>query len=120
MAEILTGRVEGNRIALDEALSELDGRRVRVTIEPLEEPDPAAPSDAAQRRRWTGEAEMRWLEEHRAQYAGQWIALDGARLLASGSTAREVYAAAHAQGVEAPFVDLVEPESGDGFWGGWL
>ena len=32
-----------------------------------------------------------WLSENRQKYAGQWIALQGARLLATGKTARDVY-----------------------------
>ena len=37
--------------------------------------------------------EMRWLAEHRHEYGGQWVALDGDKLLASGPNAREVYEA---------------------------
>ncbi|MGI9073511.1 MAG: DUF5678 domain-containing protein [Bryobacteraceae bacterium] len=35
---------------------------------------------------------LRWLSENRNRYRGQWIALQGARLLATGKTAKEVYA----------------------------
>lgn len=62
---------------------------------------------------------LRWLDQNREKYAGQWVALDGDRLIASGSTAKEVYAQARAEGVEIPFVELVtEPEAGP-FTGGW-
>lgn len=63
---------------------------------------------------------LEWLHENREQYSGQWVALDGDRLIASGATAQEVYSKAKAEGVEIPFVELVNaPESGP-FIGGWL
>ena len=50
---------------------------------------------------------LRWLDENREKYSGQWVALDGDRLIASGPTAKEVYSNAKAEGVEIPFVELV-------------
>src|SRR5215467_3486132 len=50
---------------------------------------------------------LRWLHENREKYSGQWVALDGDRLIASGPTAKEVYSKAKAEGVEIPFVELV-------------
>ena len=35
--------------------------------------------------------EMAWLADNHHRYAGQWLALEGARLLASGATSREVF-----------------------------
>ncbi len=52
--------------------------------------------------------ELRWLAEHRDEYAGQWVALDGDRLLSHGPNAREVYQAARRSGVEIPVVVQVE------------
>jgi uncharacterized protein DUF5678 len=34
---------------------------------------------------------LRWLDENREKYSGQWVALDGDRLIVSGPTAKEVY-----------------------------
>ena len=62
--------------------------------------------------------EMRWLAEHRAEFAGQWVALDGDRLLAAGPQAREVFEAARKTGVERPLVVQVEPPDALPF-GGW-
>src|SRR5438128_1474678 len=45
------------------------------------------------------EREMRWLAEHEAEYAGQWLALDGDRLLSQGTDPHQVRASARAQGV---------------------
>lgn len=62
--------------------------------------------------------EMRWLTEHRDEYAGQWVALDGERLIASGVSAKVVYETARAAGVELPLVVQVEPADQLPF-GGW-
>jgi hypothetical protein len=53
--------------------------------------------------------ELLWIEEHRSEYAGQWVAVRGDRLLSSGPDGREVYKAARAGGDERPFVTRVEP-----------
>ena len=63
---------------------------------------------------------LRWLHENRDKYAGQWVALDGDCLIASGSTAKEVYSKAKAEGVEIPFVELVSGRESVPFIGGWL
>ena len=63
---------------------------------------------------------LRWLDENREKYLGQWVALDGDRLIASGQTAKEVYSKAKADGVEIPFVELVINPEPVPFTGGWL
>ena len=63
---------------------------------------------------------LRWLHENREKYAGQWVALNGDRLMASGPTAKEVYSKAKAEGVEIPFVELVTDTEPGPFTGGWL
>ena len=62
--------------------------------------------------------ELRWIAQHREEYAGQWVALDGERLLASGTNASEVYEAASRSGIELPLVVQVEPPDELPF-GGW-
>lgn len=64
--------------------------------------------------------EREWIERHRDEYLGQWVALDGDRLLAHGPDARQVYLAAREAGVRAPFLELVAPKEEVAFWGGWL
>lgn len=54
-------------------------------------------------------APMRWLRENRAAYGGQWVALDGDRLIAHSKVAADVYAAAAEAGVPIPFVTFIEP-----------
>ena len=63
---------------------------------------------------------LRWLQENREKYSGRWVALDGDRLIASGSTAKEVYSKAKAESIEIPFVELVTEEESGPFTGGWL
>ena len=63
---------------------------------------------------------LRWLHENREKYSGQWVALGGDRLIANGSTAKEVYSKAKAEGVEIPFVELVTDGGSVPFTGGWL
>jgi hypothetical protein len=66
----------------------------------------AAPPSRGNEGRW--EREQRWLGEHRDEYVGQWVALEGDRLLASGADGRAVYEAAREAGVRAPLVTRVE------------
>jgi hypothetical protein len=53
--------------------------------------------------------ELRWIKEHRAEHAGQWVAVRGDRLISSGPDGRQVYEAARAAGDERPFVTRIEP-----------
>ncbi len=62
--------------------------------------------------------EHNWVSRHRSAFLGQWVALDGETLLASGRTAIEVYEAARATGVAAPYVVLVAAEEAIPF-AGW-
>jgi hypothetical protein len=66
----------------------------------------------------TNEQERAWVEAHRDEYLGQWVALDGDHLVAHGTDARTVYEAARAQGVEIPYIDRVEKKV-EAFMGGW-
>jgi hypothetical protein len=62
--------------------------------------------------------ELRWLKEHRHEYVGQWVALDGDRLVAHGTNAREVFQEAREAGVKVPFVEQILPTD-DMPFGGW-
>src|SRR5262249_1376851 len=63
-------------------------------------------------------AELRWLSEHRSEYAGQWVGLNGDKLIASGPQAADVYEAVRKSGVELPLVTQIEPE-GELPFAGW-
>lgn len=54
------------------------------------------------------EQERTWLAQHQHEYAGRWVALDGDRLVATGSNAKEVYAALKAAGISGTLVTRVE------------
>jgi len=58
--------------------------------------------------------EFEWLAKHRQEYAGQWIALMGDQLVASGTIAKEVFAKARELGYPRAMFILVEPP-GDPF-----
>ncbi len=62
--------------------------------------------------------EKQWLKEHRHEYIGQWVALDGDRLISHGTNAREVYETAREAGVKVPFVAHIDPPDQLPF-GGW-
>jgi hypothetical protein len=65
-------------------------------------------------------ASMRWIDAHRAEYAGQWVAMDGDRLVAHGVDARAVADEVRRLGLQIPFLHRVG-EAGEGeIWGAWL
>lgn len=66
----------------------------------------------------THEEERAWVEAHREEFLGQWVALDGGDLVAHGTDARAVYDEARARGVDAPYLDQVLPKV-DAYVGGW-
>ncbi len=59
--------------------------------------------------------ELRWLAKESGPYAGDWVALDGPRLVAHGEKLASVRAAA---GVSEPFFARV-PRDKDTPFGGW-
>jgi hypothetical protein len=61
---------------------------------------------------------MAWLKAHREEYAGQYVALDGDRLVGSGATIRQAHDQAISQGVEHPFLTHISSAS-DAPFGGW-
>jgi len=63
--------------------------------------------------------EMRWIDENRASYAGQWVAVEGDRLIAAGIDPLEVFDAAKAKAARIPFVVHVLPEDPLPFVPGW-
>lgn len=63
-------------------------------VEPIPEPDQ--------------QGAMRWLAEHGQEYEEQWVALDGARLIAHGAESAPVFAAAKADGAYLPLITFIE------------
>jgi hypothetical protein len=63
--------------------------------------------------------EMDWLRENRAQYANQWVVVDGDRLIAADEDGHRSFAAAKAAGIDVPFLVHVLPEDALPFVPGW-
>jgi plasmid stability protein len=53
--------------------------------------------------------EAQWLQAHRDEYAGQWVALEGERLIASGDDLKQVANAARRLGAPDALMMRVEP-----------
>ena len=96
-----------------EPLSLPEHQRVRLTMDVRPEPLSWQSQEPLNERR----EEMLWLAKESAPYAGQWVALDGSRLLAHGPKLAAVSAAARAAGVSEPFFASV-PDN-DLPFGGW-
>ena len=96
-----------------EPLALTEHQRVHLTVEDRKRPlswESAAPID-------DGRAELEWLANESSHFAGEWVALDGNRLIAHGPKLAAVTAAAQAAGVSQPFFASV-PDS-DLPFGGW-
>jgi hypothetical protein len=73
----------------------------------------ARPFQSADRAR-----EQQWIADHRDEYLGQWVVVEGDSLIVHGQDARTVYDAARASGIEVPFLIHLQP--GDELpFGGW-
>lgn len=97
-----------------------DKSRVRVTIEPASKPAPKV------RRSTEGKIDLskerEWLLANREKYRGQWVVLDGARLVGHTSdpaAVKAIFEQARAEGVRAPFVKRIELDD-EPIWMGWL
>jgi hypothetical protein len=62
--------------------------------------------------------EMERLAEHGKEYPGEYVALDGDRLVAHHKNGRELRRLIDAQGVERPLVSYIPPADEPPF-GGW-
>lgn len=63
--------------------------------------------------------EMAWIENNRSRYAGQWVALDGDRLIAYGNDPLAFKEKVKSEGVERPFVIHIKEEP-EAYVGGWM
>jgi len=61
----------------------------------------------------------KWLKENRRKYLGQWIVLDGDKLIGAGENPQPFVEKARADGVKIPFVKYIEDNT-EPFTGGWL
>ncbi len=89
-------------------------QRVRLTIEET----PARLSWESAGHVNERREELQWLARESGPYAGEWVALDGPRLVAHDKNLASVSAAAKAAGVIEPFFASV-PRDRDTPFGGW-
>ncbi|GEM_PF-2422240 len=106
----------GQNVEVSHKREQLPGGGIRVVVSAyprnklVRPPRHVAPIDCSR--------ELQWLKEHRQEYMGQWVALDGDRLVAHGMNGREVYDEARQLGVEVPALVKIDP-SDDLPFGGW-
>jgi len=65
--------------------------------------------------------EREWILQHAHRYIGQWVVLDGDRLVGHTDDSRQVAAIvemARAEGILTPYVKFVSDKSGP-IWMGW-
>jgi predicted DNA-binding antitoxin AbrB/MazE fold protein len=94
--------------------------RVRVTIEPADKPAPKVRRSTHGRVDLSKERE--WVRRHRNEYRGQWVVLDGDRLIGHTPNADEataIFKQARSEGVRAPYVKLI-PVDDEPIWMMWL
>jgi predicted DNA-binding antitoxin AbrB/MazE fold protein len=94
--------------------------RVRVTIESVNKPVPKVRRSSHGRVDLSKESE--WVRQHRDEYRGQWVVLDGDRLLGhtpSSVEATAIFKQAREEGVRSPYVKLI-PVDDEPIWMGWL
>jgi Family of unknown function (DUF5678) len=60
---------------------------------------------------------LNWIHEHRQEFDGQFVLLDGDKLLAHGKDAKPLYAEARSKGIETPLVHRVKANELP--FGGW-
>ena len=98
-----------------EPLALPENQRVRLTLENRTAPQNGDTTAAVVNDR---REEFQWLSKESGPYAGQWVALDGSRLIAHGDELANVSSAARAAGVDRPLLTHLPPE-GELPFGGW-
>lgn len=92
------------------ALSPAEKRKLRQALDrELEQPAPVQ----------SRATESAWVNQHRDEYLGQWVAVEGDKLIAHGTNPRQVYLSAREAGISVPFIVRVQKRE-EAFMGGWL
>jgi hypothetical protein len=60
---------------------------------------------------------LKWIDEHRREFDGKFVVLDGGKLVACGDDSKTVYDEARAKGHKSPFLTRITAE--DLPFGGW-
>lgn len=95
-----------------------DRRHLRAWLEEQERQDAARaqatetrpPAETVEQQIARFRKAMQWIDEHRAEYLGQWVILVGDQLISHGFDSRRVAEEAKAAGIETPFMALVREE----------
>lgn len=87
-------------------------RRLRVALNALGSNGDTQPAYR------TNKQERAWINTHREEYLGQWVALDGDHLVAHGTDAKKVYDEARERDITAPYLERISPKQ-EPFMGGW-
>jgi predicted DNA-binding antitoxin AbrB/MazE fold protein len=96
-----------------EPLALAEHQRVHVTVDERKRPLSWESAHQPDNSR----AELEWLASESRHYTGEWVALDGKRLVAHGPKLAAVKAAAQAAGVSRPFFASMPDD--DLPFGGW-
>lgn len=84
------------RLRLNHLLAQQPAEPVKVKP-PLDKRVPCEPMPDDTRER-------QWVKDHKHEYAGQWVALDGDRLIAASPNRMEISAAVKADGAKLPLI----------------
>lgn len=60
---------------------------------------------------------LKWVDEHKEEFDGKFVVLDGDKLVASGTDSKAVYDEARAKGYKSPFLKRVKAKELP--FGGW-
>ena len=60
---------------------------------------------------------LQWIAEHKEEYDGLFVLLDGDQLIAHGKDPKPLYSKARAEGIEIPFVKIIKAKELP--FGGW-
>ncbi len=60
---------------------------------------------------------LKWIDENKEKYDGQFVVLDGDKLVACGKEAKPLYEKARKLGIESPFVKRIKAKELP--FGGW-
>ena len=99
--------------------------KLRVTVEPADKPVVKRPIPQMQRSTHPPVDHSKtaaWMKAHRDEYRGQWVVLDGDRLVGHAVKAEDiddVVTQARAEGVHSPFITQIRLDD-EPIWMGWL
>jgi hypothetical protein len=93
-------------------------RRMQIAVQPAGGSFNGKQNGARSSGVWDRSLEQEWLKQHGREFALDWVALDGAELVAHGKSARQVLEEAKTKGYHRPLIVQV-PEQPELPFGGW-